>query len=38
MIALKGMTWDHPRGFDPMVATSESFKKKHNNFGGCEKS
>ena len=32
MIALKGMTWDHPRGFDPMVATSESFKKKHNNF------
>ena len=32
MIALKGMTWDHPRGFDPMVATSEFFKKKHNNF------
>ena len=32
MIILKGMTWDHPRGFDPMVATSEYFKKKHNNF------
>ncbi len=32
MVTLKGMTWDHPRGFDPMVATSESFKKKHNNF------
>jgi hypothetical protein len=28
MIDLKGMTWDHSRGFDPMVATSESFKKK----------
>lgn len=27
MVTLKGMTWDHPRGFDPMVATSESFKK-----------
>ncbi|MGV8831822.1 MAG: extracellular solute-binding protein [Devosia sp.] len=22
MITLKGMTWDHPRGYDPMVATS----------------
>ena len=31
MINLKGMTWDHPRGYDPMVASSESFTKKHNN-------
>jgi len=22
MITLKGMTWDHPRGYDPMLATS----------------
>ena len=25
------MTWDHPRGYDPMIASSESFTKKHNN-------
>ena len=25
MITLKGMTWDHPRGFDPMIATSNEF-------------
>ena len=31
MINLKGMTWDHPRGYDPMIASSESFTKKHNN-------
>ena len=31
MINLKGMTWDHPRGYDPMIASSESFKKQHNN-------
>ena len=30
MISLKGMTWDHPRGYDPMIATSEVFKKKKN--------
>jgi len=28
MIELKGMTWDHSRGYDPMIATSEEFKKK----------
>jgi multiple sugar transport system substrate-binding protein len=28
-ITLKGMTWDHPRGFDPMVATSASFAQLH---------
>lgn len=26
-IHLKGMTWDHSRGYDPMVATSEAFAK-----------
>ena len=29
MTTLKGMTWRHPRGFDPMVATSRTwFEKK----------
>ena len=31
MINLKGMTWDHSRGFDPMIATSKKFQKIHNN-------
>jgi len=31
MIQLKGMTWDHSRGYDPMIVTSEFFSKKHNN-------
>ena len=31
MIYLKGMTWDHSRGFDPMVATSKKFQEIHNN-------
>ena len=31
MITLKGMTWDHSRGFDPMVATSKKFQELHNN-------
>ena len=26
MINLKGMTWDHSRGFDPMVATAKKFQ------------
>ena len=30
MISLKGMTWDHSRGFDPMVATSKKFQEIHN--------
>lgn len=29
MITLKGMTWDHPRGYDPMIATSNEFSKKY---------
>ncbi|MBO6674765.1 MAG: extracellular solute-binding protein [Rhizobiales bacterium] len=28
-IHLKGMTWDHSRGYDPMVATSEQFARDH---------
>jgi len=28
LITLKGMTWDHTRGFDPMVVTSEIFCEK----------
>ena len=31
MITLKGMTWDHSRGYDPMISTSKVFAKKHNN-------
>ena len=31
MITLKGMTWDHSRGFDPMIATSKNFQEIHNN-------
>ncbi len=27
-VALKGMTWSHPRGYDPMVACSELFEKE----------
>ena len=25
MKVLKGMTWDHSRGYDPMVATAEKY-------------
>ncbi|WP_150522440.1 ABC transporter substrate-binding protein [Roseibium sediminis] len=28
-IHLKGMTWDHSRGYDPMVATSAAFAKQY---------
>lgn len=28
-ITLRGMTWDHARGFDPMVATSEAYGRTH---------
>ena len=31
MITLKGMTWDHSRGYDPMIATSKVFAEKHDN-------
>ena len=29
MADLRGMTWDHPRGFDPMVATSQAYAAAH---------
>ena len=29
MITLKGMTWDHARGYDPMIATSKEYSKKN---------
>ena len=29
MIELKGIAWDHPRGFDPMVKTASLFQKKN---------
>ncbi|MBI4047121.1 MAG: carbohydrate ABC transporter substrate-binding protein, partial [Devosia nanyangense] len=25
-VTLKGMTWSHPRGYDPMVATSRQWQ------------
>ncbi len=28
-VTLRGMTWDHARGFDPMVATSRAFAAGH---------
>ena len=28
MTRLKGMTWNHPRGFDPMIATSKVWTEK----------
>jgi len=31
MIRLKGMTWDHSRGYDPMVATSAEYSRRHPN-------
>lgn len=29
MVKLRGMTWDHDRGYNPLVAASNSFKLKH---------
>ena len=29
MHQLKGIAWDHPRGFDPMVATAKAYQKKN---------
>ena len=29
MVTLKGMAWDHPRGYDPMTATANEFMKKN---------
>ncbi|WP_419913840.1 hypothetical protein [Hoeflea sp.] len=30
-VRLRGMTWDHSRGYDPMVATSNRFAEMHPN-------
>tara|TARA_B110000196_G_scaffold305620_1_gene303404 strand:- start:185 stop:1330 length:1146 start_codon:yes stop_codon:yes gene_type:complete len=32
MTILKGMAWDHSRGYDPMVATANEFKKKNSDY------
>ncbi|MDF3042849.1 MAG: transporter substrate-binding protein, partial [Thermomicrobiales bacterium] len=29
MIELRGISWDHPRGHDPMVATAVSYAAAH---------
>lgn len=29
IITLKGIAWDHPRGYEPLRATSAAFTKKH---------
>lgn len=29
MLELKGITWDHPRGYQPLVATAYEFQKQH---------
>jgi multiple sugar transport system substrate-binding protein len=29
VVSLRGMTWDHARGYDPMVATSAAYSAKH---------
>ena len=29
MITLTGVSWDHPRGHDPMVATAEAYTRSH---------
>ena len=31
MIELRGMTWDHRRGYDPMVATEAAYQQAHPN-------
>lgn len=28
-IILRGMTWDHPRGYDPVVATAADYARRH---------
>lgn len=29
MIELKGIAWNHPRGYEPLIAAAEEFKKQH---------
>ena len=28
-VVLKGIAWDHPRGYDPMVATAREFEREN---------
>lgn len=30
MVELKGITWDHQRGYDPLIHTTKLFSEKHN--------
>ncbi|BET68333.1 extracellular solute-binding protein [Opitutales bacterium ASA1] len=32
-IQLRGMTWDHARGYDPLVATARAYETKHPHVG-----
>jgi multiple sugar transport system substrate-binding protein len=32
MIELKGITWDHPRGYDSIVAATTEFQRNHSEF------
>ena len=29
MLTLKGITWDHPRGYDPLAATAAAYRESH---------
>ena len=31
MIELKGMAWDHPRGYEPLPAASSEFSRNNSN-------
>ena len=31
MIELKGMAWDHPRGYEPLLAASNEFSRNNSN-------
>jgi multiple sugar transport system substrate-binding protein len=33
MIALRGITWDHPRGYEPLVATAQAYMSSHPGIG-----
>ena len=36
-ITLRGMTWSHPRGYDPLVACADAWRKKTGVSVGWEK-
>lgn len=31
MIELRGIAWDHPRGYEPLMAASDKYRKRHKN-------